>query len=145
MKDYIEKAMRTCSPGFHKELVGTNALHGAIGVATEAGELLDAVKKALFYGKPVDETNILEECGDILWYMAAIADHYGFTFEQAMERNIAKLKKRYPEKFTEEFAEHRDLTSERKALEGDEAFRRDQKAQMDAIKRGKSNADEPSY
>jgi len=119
MKDYIKLAMRTCSPRFHKDLVSTNVLHGAIGMSTEANELLDAIKKALFYGKPIDETNIKEECGDILWYMAAICDHYGFTIEDAMVANIAKLMKRYPDQFTAEGALVRDLDEERKALDQD--------------------------
>jgi len=43
-------------------------LHGAIGISGEAGELLDAVKKHVFYGKPLDVNNVKEEISDVLWY-----------------------------------------------------------------------------
>ena len=92
-------------------------MHGAIGVATEAGELLDAIKKHVWYGKPLDWTNIAEECGDLCWYIALICNAGDFSMAEIMERNIAKLRVRYPEKFTEEAALHRDLDAERKVLE----------------------------
>ena len=92
-------------------------MHGAIGVGTEAGELQDMLKKAVIYGKPLDLTNVLEEAGDLLWYIALALDAAGFTMEEAMERNIAKLKARYPAGFTQEAALNRDLDAERKVLE----------------------------
>ncbi len=96
---------------------GARLLHGAIGICTEAGELQDAIKKNLIYGKPLDGTNIMEECGDILWYVALCLDASGYTMEQAMERNIAKLKARFGDKFTEHAALNRDLDAERAVLE----------------------------
>ena len=44
--------------------------HGVLGLATESGEIADNVKKHLFYGKDADEPNLIEELGDILWYVA---------------------------------------------------------------------------
>jgi NTP pyrophosphatase (non-canonical NTP hydrolase) len=93
-------------------------LHGAMGISTEAGELMDAVKRFLIYGKPVDVTNIMEEIGDLFWYMSLIARCCGFTFEEAKAKNIAKLRARYPDKFTELAALNRNLDAELKALEG---------------------------
>lgn len=94
-------------------------LHGSIGLATEAGELQDAVKRDLIYGQPLDRVNVIEECGDVLWYLVLILTAVGSTLEEAKARNIAKLRKRYPEKFTEAQALNRDYTEERQALEGD--------------------------
>lgn len=94
-------------------------LHGALGVGTEGGELENALKRALFYKKPIDKLNVLEEIGDTLWYLAILIDALGSSFEEAFERNIAKLRARYPEKFDETRAIVRDLDAERKALEGD--------------------------
>lgn len=91
-------------------------LHGAMGVSTESGELMDAVKRFLIYGKPTDVTNILEEVGDMFWYLSLIARCCGFTFEEAKAKNIAKLRARYPEKFTELEALNRNLDAERKAI-----------------------------
>jgi NTP pyrophosphatase (non-canonical NTP hydrolase) len=92
-------------------------LHGSIGIVTEAGELIDAIKKNLIYGKPLDSVNVIEEVGDILWYVALVLRSQGSTFEEAFERNIAKLRVRFPEKYSDHSATVRDLQTERKALE----------------------------
>ena len=94
-----------------------NALHGAIGICTEGGELLDAYKKHIYYGKPLDESNVLEEVGDIFWYCNAVLTAHGFTFEQAMQTNINKLQARYKNNgFTEANAINRDLKTEGEIL-----------------------------
>jgi len=92
-------------------------LHGSVGVSTEAGELLDAVKKYIFYGKPIDRVNIKEEIGDALYYIALLMDELDLKLEDILEVNISKLRTRYPDKFSEEKAENRDLQAERKILE----------------------------
>ena len=92
-------------------------LHAAIGLSTEAGELTDAFKKALFYGKPLDRVNVIEEAGDLLWYLALLFDSLGSSFEEAADKVIAKLRARYPEKFSGELALNRDLVTERAVLE----------------------------
>lgn len=118
MKDYIQQAIRTES--LNCNVVGNERLlHAAIGLATESGELLDALKKTIFYGKELDHVNVKEELGDLLWYIAVAMDELGTDFETEMERNIAKLQSRYPEKFTEVHAEERDLVREREILEQD--------------------------
>jgi len=55
--------------------------------------------------------------GDLFWYLAIACDELGVEFESLMETNIAKLKARYGEKFSEHKAENRDLDSERRILE----------------------------
>jgi len=95
-------------------------LHAAIGMATEAGEMVDVLKKHIFYGKPLDEVNLLEEIGDSFWYSAVALEVLGSTFEEAQRINIAKLRKRYGESFTNNRAITRDLPAERKILEGRE-------------------------
>jgi len=93
--------------------------HGAIGIATEAGELLDALKKHLYYQRGLDIVNVREELGDVLWYVALVCNAIGVDMGQVMEANIDKLRQRYPEKFTPQLALNRDLDAERKALEGE--------------------------
>ncbi len=93
-------------------------IHYAMGICTEAGEVMDIFKKNMMYGKPVDELNLKEELGDLLWYISGFCRHYGFAIEELMEMNINKLKARYPEKFTEEKALNRDLDAEKVALTG---------------------------
>lgn len=81
-----------------KELDGikANLLHHAVGVAGEAGELLDAVKKNFIYNKPVDRANIIEELGDLEFYMAGVREALAITRDQTLEANMEKLAKRYP-------------------------------------------------
>lgn len=122
---YTQDALRTESrPGlqnwlnnFPTECHATRMLHGLLGVQSEAGELADALKRTLYYGQPIDRTNLIEEIGDLCWYLAILADACGTTLEHCQARNIAKLRQRYPEKFTEQGAAVRDLGAEREALE----------------------------
>lgn len=95
-------------------------LHGAIGAATEAGELLEGVKKHLFYGKPLDILNIIEEDGDINWYLARIRESIGIQCAEleVLERNILKLRARYGQAFDAAKAINRNLSAERLALGG---------------------------
>ncbi|MFG1499225.1 nucleoside triphosphate pyrophosphohydrolase family protein [Halobacteriovorax sp. XZX-3] len=124
---YMSDAIRTESRDFDAMNTRLNddgikrLLHAGIGLSTEAGEFLDALKKHIFYGKELDRVNLAEELGDLFWYMAIVGDELGIKFEDVMERNITKLKARYGEKFSEEKADNRDLDSERKILE-EQAF-----------------------
>lgn len=79
-------------------------VHASMGIAGEAGEVIDAVKKTWIYGKPLDRENILEECGDLLFYISALLTQTGYTLDDAMNANMDKLKKRYPEGYTDEAA-----------------------------------------
>lgn len=122
-QEYINNAIRTEARDFKaigerlQSVENQRLLHGGIGLATEAGEFLDALKKHIFYGKEVDKVNLREEMGDIFWYCAIIADQLDVDFKEVMERNITKLKARYGDKFTESKANIRDLKTEREILE----------------------------
>jgi len=74
--------------------------HWLFGLNTELGELTDIFKKKWFYQKPATDSTPTEEIGDLLYYLAALANELGITLEDAATRNIAKLKKRYPNGFT---------------------------------------------
>ena len=73
----------------------THLLHMAVGVSGEAGELLDAIKKHAVYTKPIDRENVIEELGDIEFYMAGLRQGLGITREETLKHNIDKLGKRY--------------------------------------------------
>jgi len=121
MKEYVPAACRTESKELliNKQLTSRDfrILHGSMGIVTEAGELMDALKKHIYYGKELDLVNIKEEMGDIMWYMAILCDELGTSFDELTTINIDKLKARYPEKFTSEKALNRDLSKEREILE----------------------------
>jgi NTP pyrophosphatase (non-canonical NTP hydrolase) len=112
--EYKEKALISSRSDFDSAVAPeiasrglTRLLHGAIGVSGEAGELIDSIKKTAFYGKPIDKENIKEECGDILWYINEVLDSTGLTWDEVKEHNINKLKKRYPEGYTDAAAKDR--------------------------------------
>ena len=72
-----------------------HSLHMAVGIAGEAGELLDAVKKAAIYRKPIDRANVVEELGDLEFYMEGLRQGLGITRQEVLDHNIVKLSKRY--------------------------------------------------
>ena len=124
-KQYLKDSARTANCDYDK--VGSRMTHSekmvdlqhaGMGLVTESAEFVDMLKKHLYYGKPLDEVNLKEEISDLLWYSALALRALGSDFESVMQTNIAKLKARYPDKFTEEKAITRDLETERKILEG---------------------------
>jgi hypothetical protein len=191
LEDYVECAKETESVVDDVDGINSRLLHGAIGLATEAGELLDSIKKSIFYHEDYDFVNLREEIGDCMWYLAVLCDELGLDFynmatdrtfqpplkatcandlihsmfelyydtsvlAQAVvdsdigvdesticqavasifyplndlvylsgsrwniiaDKNIRKLAKRFPKKFSKYKALNRDLDTERKELEG---------------------------
>jgi hypothetical protein len=92
-------------------------IHAAMGMATEAAELIDMLKKHIYYGKKLDMVNAVEEVGDQMWYIGLAIDIMKTTMNDIMTKNINKLQIRYPEKFTSYNAINRDLDAERQCLE----------------------------
>jgi len=92
-------------------------LHASTGLNTEAGEFADAMKKHIFYGTPLDDINLIEELGDILWYIHLAADELNVSIEEIMDVNNKKLTARYGTVFSKEKATERDLDTEREILE----------------------------
>lgn len=91
-------------------------LHATLGLMSEVGEVADALKRHIMYGTALDELNVVEEHGDIAWYLALALTAVKVGLEDALAKNIAKLKARYGDKFTAHAALHRDLAEERRAL-----------------------------
>ena len=105
-KTYVELSDRTCK---HIETMTLDAkkydlMHATLGIAGESGEIVDAVKKSIIYGKELDIVNMREEIGDILWYIALACRTLEFNLDDIMQENIDKLAKRYPEKYTDTHA-----------------------------------------
>jgi len=92
-------------------------LHAILGLFSEAGELAEAwLQAGLDENKPLDIVNLQEELGDVSWYFAIAHDAVDLQIETTWEKNIAKLRTRYPKNFSEDAALHRDLPAERAAL-----------------------------
>lgn len=98
---YQLQAMRTAAS---LESVEEDLLHAALGICDEAGEIAKAFKGSLAYKKELNVENLVEELGDILWFVALMADRLKIPMDYIAVKNIEKLYLRYPEKFTEEDA-----------------------------------------
>ena len=74
-------------------------LTAAVGMSAESGEFIEVVKKMIFQGKPVNEENLFHlkrELGDVMWYVAQACMALDTSFDEIVEMNVEKLKKRYP-------------------------------------------------
>ena len=80
-----------------KDLGGV--LNGCLGLAGEAGETLDMVKKWVFHEKDLDVEHLKKEIGDVMWYVAMLCESFGFNLDEILQMNVDKLKARYPEGF----------------------------------------------
>ena len=94
-------------------------LHAAMGLVTEAGEFLDALKKHIFYGKKLDYVNLVEELGDSSWYERIACDALEVRYLEMLDKNVTKLRARFPGKFSGAQAIDRDVANERAVLEAD--------------------------
>ncbi len=93
--DFQRAAMRTASGLDKYSLI----LNGVMGLNGEAGECIEIVKKHLYQGHELDRECLIEELGDVAWYLAVCCEGIGVSLEEVMEKNIDKLKARYPEGF----------------------------------------------
>lgn len=101
---------RTCKPG--EQLLDRTAfqqhmVHMCLGIIGEVGELVDAIKKHVIYNKGLDRPNVVEELGDIEWYLQGLRQGLGITREEVLEHNIDKLNLRYPDKYNDACAQAR--------------------------------------
>lgn len=104
MNDYQRMARRTAGTKRNYEKRG----EALLGLAGEVGEMCDHYKKFKHQGHDLDYDHMADEAGDVLWYLAEIADAFGFTLEDIARRNIDKLLKRYPDGFDPERSRNRD-------------------------------------
>lgn len=105
INEYQKEALRTAS-GKSKEY--PLILNGVLGLGGESGECLDIVKKHLFQGHELDKDHLAEELGDVAWYLAVSAHALGYDLETILQRNVDKLRKRYPAGFDPERSLNRE-------------------------------------
>lgn len=96
INEYQSLAMRTLNPELSQKDIIINSVMGLCG---ESGEAIDIVKKWLAQGHCLNREHLIDELGDIAWYLAEAATALGIPLEEVFERNIAKLASRYPEGF----------------------------------------------
>lgn len=104
LETYRRDVMRTVRPELAER---ERLLIGALGLAGEAGEVANTLKKVLFSGHPPDIPAVRDELGDVMF----LCETLGMTLEEVMAANVGKRRKRYPDVFTPERSIHRDERS----------------------------------
>lgn len=104
INEYQTLAMRTLNPALDKRDV---LINGVMGLCGESGETIDIVKKHLAQGHALDREALIKELGDVAWYLAETAYALDVSLEEVLERNIAKLRVRYPDGFDAEKSANR--------------------------------------
>lgn len=99
---YQELAMRTAFEECR------NLSNVGLGLAGEAGECADIIKKFMHQGHSFDRGAFKKELGDVAWYLALGCTVIGEKLEDILALNIEKLKKRYPDGFDSERSKYRD-------------------------------------
>ena len=98
-QDYKEFVAKLKKPPeiISKELTAAkaDAVNMVLGIAVEAGELVDAIKKWSIYNKDLDMINVKEELGDLAFYMVGLMELFGISLTDVIQGNVAKLQKRY--------------------------------------------------
>jgi NTP pyrophosphatase (non-canonical NTP hydrolase) len=83
-------------------------IYWPIGLAGEAGETLDYIKKVVFHGHPLDRNRLRKELGDVLFYTAMTGQKNGISLDGLMWENVHKLNERYPNGFSKERSINRE-------------------------------------
>lgn len=94
--EYQKQALTTALEGDPTALMSRTIY--AMGVAGEAGEVVEKWKKIVAYdgGKVSDErlAELAKELADVVWYIAVMAHSLGLSFDEIMQQNVEKLKSR---------------------------------------------------
>lgn len=98
INEYQKLALRTANSDKSEDLI----LNGILGLCGETGEVSDLIKKYMFQGHDLNEEKIINELGDVCWYIAIMATGLNVDLETVMKKNIEKLMKRYPDGFAAE-------------------------------------------
>lgn len=105
LNEYQELAQRTSNKAL--DLRG-HLFNGVLGLSGEAGECADLVKKHYFQDARPMIDRLVDELGDVLWYVAETARAIDVTLEEVATHNVEKLRRRYPEGFEAEKSLHRE-------------------------------------
>lgn len=80
----------------------------ALGLAGEMGEVIDHIKKVVYHGHDISYTELEKEFGDVMWYLYNLMSDLGVDPDTVRQLNIEKLRRRYPEGFSEEASQNRE-------------------------------------
>lgn len=69
-------------------------IYPALGISGESGEIAEKVKKWLRGDKELDKAEVVKELGDVMWYITSMADDLGYSLQDVIDMNVAKLTSR---------------------------------------------------
>lgn len=106
---YQQQAARTLidAPDFEIPDNEIMLVWNAIGLAGEAGEVCELVKKGVFHQHGIDREKMVKELGDVLWYVSALCTKLDMDMGVIMEVNIRKLQERYPQGYSSQDSKRR--------------------------------------
>lgn len=94
LDDYQRGALRTAAPRDKKN----ELLHLVLGLVGESGEIAEKFKKWVrdldCDESRIDRGDIAKELGDVLWYVAVLADYLDLSLDEVAATNLAKLASR---------------------------------------------------
>lgn len=103
--EYQKEATRTLPNDSRKDLL----INMCLGLSGETGEVIDIIKKTIYHGHKLSKKHLMEELGDVCWYITNLASLTGIDLENIFEYNIKKLEKRYPNGFSSERSINREI------------------------------------
>lgn len=118
-KMLFQPDVRLLDTQFDHSTIDADLFHSIVGIATEAGELCDRlITMGTRSITAEDKVNIVEEVGDLFWYVNLLLLYLGTSLSHVLDVNAAKLYQRYPGKFTKAAANERNLDAEQEVLAG---------------------------
>lgn len=96
INEYQKEAMESLNPSLNNDEV---LLNGVMGLCGESGEVIDILKKHLSQGHELNKDKMIEELGDVAWYLAETAFALGVDLDTVLANNLTKLANRYPDGF----------------------------------------------
>ena len=116
---YLDSMVRDAAQGHYGaqlDHLDADILHAVLGLITESAELAELVLTSMLSGEPVDRQKMIDELGDVRWYYSILLSAIGSNDDEVTDKNIAKLRTRFPNKFSLYAATTRDTEAENQAM-----------------------------
>lgn len=92
LAQYQAEAVKTIQPG-------ASYLYFAVKLMRESSEVAEPLITQLFHKKPASMEHLVEELGDLLWYIAGLAGSFDLSLDVIAAANIAKLRARHGQSY----------------------------------------------
>jgi NTP pyrophosphatase (non-canonical NTP hydrolase) len=100
LQEYQKKVLKNFKPRRDLTSKESAILDWTLGIAGEAGEIIDEIQHIIFHKQNRDIMELAKEIGDCFWYLTALCAELGISIEDILELNVAKLNYRHGGHFT---------------------------------------------